>query len=100
VLTMDMAVSIDGWVADSARTVIVARRRRRTCDWSAPPRKPLKLASPWPTRGNRLGDISAAIQAVAEGYGYPINNEFGRPRPRPTMHEDRTCPTAAAPAGA
>lgn len=39
VLTADLAVKIDGWAADSARTVIVGTPRRRTCGSSVPPRK-------------------------------------------------------------
>ncbi|MFE3442987.1 type I methionyl aminopeptidase [Nocardia sp. NPDC059180] len=88
VLSMDLAVSIDGWVADSATTVVVGtaadedlRLVRATEDALA---AAIEVALP----GNRIGDISAAISAVASSYGYPVNTEFGGHGLGRTMHED------------
>ena len=39
-----------------------------------------------------LGDISAAIGAVAADYGYPVNVEFGGHGLGRTMHEDPHVP--------
>jgi len=88
VLTMDMAVSIDGWVADSARTVIVGTPAEEDLRLVRATEEALEAGIAMAHEGNRLGDISAAIQAVAEGYGYPINNEFGGHGLGRTMHED------------
>lgn len=92
VLTMDLAVSIDGWVADSAVTVIVgtadpedARLVRATEDALA---AAIAVARP----GNTIGDLSAAIAAVAHAGGYPINTEFGGHGLGRTMHEDPHIP--------
>ncbi|MFE3187957.1 type I methionyl aminopeptidase [Nocardia sp. NPDC059240] len=92
VLTMDLAVSIDGWVADSAVTVIVGtpdpedtRLVRATEDALA---AAIAVARP----GNTIGDLSAAIAAVAEAGGYPINTEFGGHGLGRTMHEDPHIP--------
>nr|WP_272918027.1 type I methionyl aminopeptidase [Actinomadura rayongensis] len=92
VLSADFAVGIDGWVADSARTVIVGtpdpedqRIVRATEDALA---AAIDAARP----GNRLGDISAAIGAVAHAYGYPVNTEFGGHGLGRTMHEDPHVP--------
>ena len=87
VLTADFAVGIDGWVADAARTVIVGTedaedRRLVRCTEEAL-RAAIEVAKP----GNRLGDISAAIEEVATGHGYPINTEFGGHGLGRTMHE-------------
>ncbi|TWF95697.1 type I methionyl aminopeptidase [Saccharopolyspora dendranthemae] len=87
VLTADFAVGIDGWVADAARTVIVGAedaedRRLVSCTEEAL-RAAIDVAKP----GNRLGDISAAIEEVATGHGYPINTEFGGHGLGRTMHE-------------
>src|SRR5690606_27039822 len=38
--------------------------------------------------GKRIGDISAAISAVARSHGYPVNTEFGGHGLGRTMHED------------
>jgi methionyl aminopeptidase len=91
-LSMDLAVGIDGWVADAARSVIVStpadedlRLVRAT---EAALDAGIKAAQP----GNRLGDISAAIGAVAHDYGYPVNTEFGGHGVGRTMHEDPHVP--------
>jgi len=88
VLTMDMAVSIDGWVADSARTVIVGTPAAEDLQLVRATEEALAAGIAAAQEGNRLGDISAAIQAVADSYGYPINNEFGGHGLGRTMHED------------
>jgi methionyl aminopeptidase len=92
VLSMDLAVGIDGWVADSARTVVVGapadedlRIVRAT---EAALEAGIRAAEP----GNRLGDISAAIGAVAHDYGYPVNTEFGGHGLGRTMHENPHVP--------
>jgi methionyl aminopeptidase len=88
VLTADIAVGIDGWVADSARTVIVGtpdpadQRIIRTTEDA------LEAAIEAARPGNRLGDVSAAIEAVARRDGYPVNAEFGGHGLGRTMHED------------
>jgi len=97
VLTMDMAVSIDGWVADAARTVVVGTARPEdlrlieATEWALD--EGIAAARP----GNRLGDISAAIGAVAERYGYPVNTEFGGHGLGRTMHEDPHVPNKGRP---
>ncbi|MFC7340561.1 type I methionyl aminopeptidase [Saccharopolyspora griseoalba] len=88
VLTADLAVGIDGWVADSARTVIVGEgdeqdRRLVRCTEEA-----LEAAIEAARAGNRLGDVSNAIEEVATDYGYPINTQFGGHGLGRTMHED------------
>lgn len=88
VLTADLAVSIDGWVADAAVTTIVGtpspadqRLVRATEDALA-----AGIAAARP--GGRLGDVSAAIAGVARDYGFPVNTEFGGHGLGRTMHED------------
>ena len=57
VLTMDIAVSIDGWVADSARTIIIGRARpedeRLVESTQKAPEAAIAAALP----GNRLGAV-------------------------------------------
>ncbi len=89
VLSLDLAVSVDGWVADSAVTVVVGTPHddgdialidstRRALD--------VGIAAAVP--GNRLGDISAAIGAVADAERYRVNTDFGGHGLGRTMHED------------
>jgi methionyl aminopeptidase len=88
VLTADFAVGIDGWVADSARTVIVGAPADEDVRLVRATEEALTAGIAAALPGNRLGDISAAIEAVATGYGYPINTEFGGHGLGRTMHEE------------
>ena len=89
VLTLDFAVSIDGWVADAAVTVIVgdgADAADRALVESTQRALDAGIAAAVP--GGRLGDISAAIGEVATADGYRVNAEFGGHGLGRTMHED------------
>ncbi|CDP89895.1 MULTISPECIES: type I methionyl aminopeptidase [Mycolicibacterium] len=88
VLSMDFAVSIDGWVADAARTVIVGTPAAADERLIRATVEALEAGTAAARPGNRLGDISAAIGAVAADYGYPVNLEFGGHGLGRTMHED------------
>ncbi|MFD7660331.1 type I methionyl aminopeptidase [Actinosynnema sp. NPDC059797] len=88
VLSADFAVGIDGWVADSARTIIVGTRAEEDLRIIRATEEALEAAIAVARPGNRLGDISAAIWAVARDYGYPVNTEFGGHGIGRTMHED------------
>ncbi|NEW33551.1 type I methionyl aminopeptidase [Nocardia cyriacigeorgica] len=88
VLTMDLAVSIDGWVADAATTVVVGIAAEEDLRLVRATEEALEAAIEVAQPGNRMGDVSAAISAVAAAYGYPVNNEFGGHGLGRTMHED------------
>lgn len=88
VLNADLAVSIDRWVADSARTVVVGTAAEEDLRIIRATEEALEAAIEVARPGNRLGDISAAIWAVARDYGYPVNNEFGGHGLGRTMHEE------------
>ncbi|RKT83028.1 methionyl aminopeptidase [Saccharopolyspora antimicrobica] len=88
VLTADIAVGIDGWVADSARTLIVGTPAEEDLRIIRATEEALDAAIAVARAGNRIGDISAAIWAVACEYGYPVNTEFGGHGLGRTMHED------------
>ncbi|ANY23959.1 type I methionyl aminopeptidase [Gordonia terrae] len=87
-LSMDIAVAIDGWVADSARSVIVGTPRAEDQRLVAATEEALTAAIDAARPGGRIGDISAAIGAVAAAHGYRVNTEFGGHGLGRTMHED------------
>ncbi|MGV0791102.1 type I methionyl aminopeptidase [Mycolicibacterium sp. XJ1819] len=93
-LSMDIAVSIDGWVADCARSIIVGTPRAEDQRLIEATEKALSAGIAAARPGNRLGDISAAIGAVAADYGYPVNTDFGGHGLGRTMHEDPHVPNA------
>jgi methionyl aminopeptidase len=92
VLTADLAVRIDGWAADSARTVIVGAAAEEDVRLVRATEEALEAAIGAARAGNRLGDVSAAIGAVARRHGYPVNTEFGGHGIGRTMHEDLHVP--------
>lgn len=97
VLSMDFAVSIDGWVADAARTVIVGTPAAADRRLVQATEEALEAGTAAARPGNRLGDVSAAIGAVAAEYGYPVNLEFGGHGLGRTMHEDPHVPNRGEP---
>jgi methionyl aminopeptidase len=96
-LTMDIAVSIDGWVADAARSIIVGTPRPADRRLITATEEALAAGIAAAVPGNRLGDISAAIGTVAADYGYRVNTEFGGHGLGRTMHEDPHVPNLGRP---
>ncbi|MBG0568500.1 type I methionyl aminopeptidase [Actinoplanes aureus] len=86
-LSIDMAVGIDGWVADSAVSVVVGTADPADLKLIEATEVALEAGIEAGRPGNRLGDISAAIGAVARRYGYKVNGEFGGHGLGRTMHE-------------
>ncbi|WP_040779443.1 type I methionyl aminopeptidase [Nocardia pneumoniae] len=97
VLSMDLAVGIDGWVADSATTVVVGTAAAEDVRLVRATEEALAAAIAVAVPGNRIGDISAAVAAVARDYGYPVNTEFGGHGLGRTMHEDPHVPNQGRP---
>ncbi len=98
VLSLDFAVSIDGWVADSAVTVIVGDNPdpadQALVDST---RRALDAGIAAAVPGGRLGDICAAIGDVATAAGYRVNTDFGGHGLGRTMHEDPHVPNRGRP---
>ena len=87
-VSFDFAASVDGWVSDSALTVIVGTPRPQDQRLIDTTQQALDAAIAQCRRGNQLGDISAAIGAVCKGAGYRVNLEFGGHGVGRTMHGD------------
>ncbi|MBM7414826.1 MULTISPECIES: type I methionyl aminopeptidase [Nocardiaceae] len=89
VLSLDFAVSIDGWVADSALTVVVGDDPDPAdVELIESTRRALDAGIAAAVVGGRLGDISAAIESVARETGKQVNTDFGGHGLGRTMHED------------
>ncbi|GLZ47834.1 methionine aminopeptidase [Actinomycetospora sp. NBRC 106375] len=97
VLTMDLALGIDGWVADSAVTVIVGTPAEDDVRLVRASEEALEAAIAAAQPDAKLGDVSAAIGAVAARHGYPVNLEFGGHGLGRTMHEDPHVPNDGRP---
>jgi methionyl aminopeptidase len=97
-LTLDLAVSHGGVVADSAISFVVGG--------SNPPEsvamidateRALSAGIAAAGPGARIGDISHAIGSVLHAAGYPINTQFGGHGVGSTMHQDPHVPNAGRP---
>lgn len=91
-VTLDFAVSVDGWVADSAVSFVVGTPRDEDLRLIETTERALDAAITAATIGNRIGDISAAIAAVSHGEGYSINTDFGGHGVGRIMHGDPHIP--------
>lgn len=96
-LTADLAVTIDGWSADSAISFVVGTAAPADERLIRATEEALAAGIAAARPGNRIGDISAAIGAVARDYGYPVNTEFGGHGIGRTMHEDLHIPNRGRP---
>ncbi len=91
-LSLDFAVAVDGWVSDSAVSVIVGTPRARDQQLIATAEAALVAGIDAARPGNKIGDISFAIARVATQAGYKINTEFGGHGVGRTMHGDPHVP--------
>ena len=91
-LSVDFAASVDGWVSDSALSLVVGTPNQRDLDLIDTTTRALEAgiaaARPW----GRIGDVSAAIAAVAYADGLSINTDFGGHGVGRTMHGDPHVP--------
>ncbi|MDH2415819.1 type I methionyl aminopeptidase [Nocardioides sp. CER19] len=91
-LSVDFAASVDGWVSDSALSVVVGTPRQEDLDLIETTTRALEAGIGAAQAGNRIGDISAAIAAVAHGKGLTVNTQFGGHGVGRTMHGDPHVP--------
>jgi methionyl aminopeptidase len=87
-VSLDFAASVDGWVADSAVSFVVGTARDEDLALIDTTQRALAAAIETATVGNKIGDISAAIAAVAHAEGLSINTDFGGHGVGRTMHGD------------
>ena len=90
--SFDFAVSVDGWVCDSAVSVVVGTPREEDLRLIDHAQEALDAAIAVARPGNRIGDISAAIGAVGRSHGLKINTQFGGHGVGRTMHGDPHVP--------
>ena len=97
-LSLDLAVSKSGVVADSAISFIVgdAKPPESVALIDATERA-LRAGIAAAGPGARIGDLAHAIGSVLGGAGYAINTEFGGHGVGSTMHQDPHVPNAGRP---
>jgi methionyl aminopeptidase len=92
VLSVDIGVVYEGWVADAARTFPVGPISPVAAKLLEVTEESLHLAAAQAVAGNRLGDISHAVQEHVEGNGFSVvrslvGHGIGR-----AMHEEPQIP--------
>jgi methionyl aminopeptidase len=97
VLSVDIGVVLDGWVADAARTFPVGPVTPIASKLLAVTEESLFQAAEQCRAGNRLGDVSHAVQEHVEAAGFSIvrtlvGHGIGR-----SMHEDPQVPNYGKP---
>jgi methionyl aminopeptidase len=88
-LSLDLAVSRDGVVADSAISFVVGEARPPgSTEMIDATERALAAGIAAAGPGTHLGDVSHAIGEVLSAAGYAINTEFGGHGVGSTMHQD------------
>ena len=97
-LTLDLAVSLGGVVADSAISFVVGGGGTpEDVAMVAATERALAAGIAAVRPGARVGDLSHAIGGVLTGAGYPVNTQFGGHGVGSTMHQDPHVPNAGRP---
>ncbi|MGR2751484.1 type I methionyl aminopeptidase [Agromyces arachidis] len=96
-LSLDFAASVDGWVSDSAISVVVGTPRDEDLRLIDTTRRALDAGIAAARPGNRIGDISRAIADVAKAEGLSINTDFGGHGVGRTMHGEPHVPNNGRP---
>ncbi|WP_431915797.1 type I methionyl aminopeptidase [Micromonospora wenchangensis] len=88
-LSLDLAVSLGGVVADSAISFLVGDTRPpESVALIDATERALRAGIAAAGPGARVGDLSHAIGTVLHAAGYPVNTEFGGHGVGSTMHQD------------
>ncbi len=97
VVSIDVGVTLDGWVADAARTFPVGEVDALTRNLLEATEESLHAGVAQCRPGNRMGDLSHAIQEVAEGAGLSVVRSLVGHGVGRSMHEDPQVPNYGKP---
>ncbi|TBN56181.1 type I methionyl aminopeptidase [Glaciihabitans arcticus] len=96
-VSLDFAASVDGWVCDSALSFVVGAPRDEDLRLIDTVDRALAAGIAAAQPGGRMGDVSAAIGAVARADGFGVNLDFGGHSVGRTMHGDLHVPNDGRP---
>ena len=92
IVSFDVSVIYQGFVGDNTRTVCIGEVSQDVKNLVEATDKALRLGIAQARQGNRVGDISAAIQKYVESCGYGIVEEFTGHGVGKHMHEEPQIP--------
>ena len=87
-LSLDFAAAVNGWVADTALSIVVGEPREEDLRLIRITEEALDAGIAAARVGNRMGDVSAAIGEVAHANRLKVNLDFGGHGVGRTMHGD------------
>jgi len=96
-VSLDMGVRYRGYYGDAAITLPVGKVNQRARKLLQVTKEALKRAIEVAVPGNRLSDISYAIQSYAEGEGFSVVREFVGHGIGKRLHEDPQIPNYGPP---
>jgi methionyl aminopeptidase len=97
VISIDVGVTLDGWVADAARTFGVGEVSQQARNLLSATEQALHAGVAQCGAGNRMGDVSSAIQRVAEDAGLSVVRSLVGHGVGRSMHEDPQVPNYGKP---
>ncbi|MDQ2700752.1 MAG: type I methionyl aminopeptidase, partial [Actinomycetota bacterium] len=97
IISMDIGVTLEGWVADGASTVAVGQIDETTQKLLDVTKESLDLAAAQMVPGNRVGDISNAVQTHVEAAGFSVIKTLVGHGIGQNMHEDPQIPNYGPP---
>jgi methionyl aminopeptidase len=92
IISVDVGVTLDGWVADAARTFPVEQIDAKAANLLEATERSLHAGVAAARAGNRMGDLSSAIQQVAEDAGLAVVRSLVGHGVGRSMHEDPQVP--------
>ncbi len=90
IVSIDCGVRLNGWVGDSAITLAIGQASPAVQHLVAATHRALELAIALCRVGNRLGDVSAAIEEWVESQGLHVAREYTGHGVGREMHEEPT----------
>ena len=96
-LSLDFAASVDGWVSDSAVSLVVGTPRAEDLRLIDTATRALEAGIAAAVPGHRIGDIAHAIGSVAHAADLSVNLQFGGHGVGRTMHGDPHVPNDGRP---
>lgn len=98
-LSLDLAVELEGWVADACVSVVVGTAAAEDLQLIRDTETVMWAGIDQVRAGKHVGDIGHAVQSAAHDLGYTINRQFGGHGVGRTMHEDPFIPNHGTPGG-
>ena len=96
-VSFDFACSVDGWVSDSAISLVVGTPLEKDLELIGVAEEALAAGIDAARAGNRTGDIGAALGAVARRHGLGVNTQFGGHGVGRIMHGEPHIPNDGTP---